>query len=75
MNSTAKIKKLEQASIYNRFIAQALIKMEKKDLAGVRSILCQAEKKFPLNKDPYKFQAICIVQSVLNDMVDIDNPK
>lgn len=28
-----------------------------------------------MNKDPYKFQAICIIQGVLNDMVDIDNPK
>jgi tetratricopeptide (TPR) repeat protein len=49
--------------------------MEKKDLAGVREILYQAEQKFPLNKDPYKFQAICIVQGVISDIVDIDNPK
>lgn len=28
-----------------------------------------------MNKDPYKFQAICVVQGVIHDMVDIDNPK
>ena len=49
--------------------------MEKKDLAGVKAILNQAEQKFPMNKDPYKFQAICVVQGVIADMVDIDNPK
>jgi hypothetical protein len=43
LNKAAKIKKLDQACIYNKYIAQALIKMEKKDLGGVRSILQQAE--------------------------------
>lgn len=28
-----------------------------------------------MNKDPYKFQAICIIQGTINDTVDIDNPK
>jgi hypothetical protein len=55
LNKASKIKKLDQACIYNRFIAQALIKMEMKDLGGVKSILQQAEVKFPMNKDPYKF--------------------
>lgn len=49
--------------------------MEKSDLNGVKTILQQAEVKFPQNKDPYKYQAICIVQGTINDMVDIDNPK
>lgn len=75
LTKASKFKKLDQACVYNKFIVHALIKMDKKDLSGVSSILQQAELKFPLNKDPYKFQAICLVQGVLADMVDVDNPK
>jgi len=49
--------------------------MERNDLLGVQDILKQAEKKFPTNKDPYKFQVMAIIQGVLSEMVDIDNPK
>ncbi|CDW75599.1 tpr domain containing protein [Stylonychia lemnae] len=75
LNKASKIKKLESACVYNRYIAQALLKMEKKDLNGVQQILFQAEQKFQNNKDPYKFQAISIIQGCISEMVDIDNPK
>jgi D-alanyl-D-alanine dipeptidase len=35
LQKAAKIKQLDQACVYNKFIVQALIKMEKKDLEGV----------------------------------------
>ena len=35
LNKAAKLKKLDSACIYNKFIVQALIKMEKKDFQGL----------------------------------------
>lgn len=43
MNKASKLRKLEPACVYNRYIAQALVKMERKDLSGVKDILSQAE--------------------------------
>ena len=39
LTRAAKIKSLDGASLYNKFIAQAQLKLERKDLAGVLSLL------------------------------------
>ena len=77
LEAASKMKRLDVASIYNKYLALGLLRLENNDHEGALPFFEKASLKFEKNKEPYVLQVVALVNSCLanSEATNVDDPR